>query len=329
MDTMARGEQRLLPLNLFGDFPYLALEFELEAEEDFPLPVFSGSSFRGLFGHALREVACQKRTNDDRCAEPSACPYAYLFETSGADMPGQTGDDAARPFVLEPPLGFRRISGGTRFTLGLRLFGHAVTHAPLFAEVLHEMGRRGLGQARATFRIGRVFHRDVSGQRHVYKNPRRIEIVPSLLSSVADQSLHLQGLRSIELHFLTPARLVHRGEVTDEPEFHVVIRALLRRLDALMRRHWASALPVDFRALIEEAGQCGISSSALRWFDWARWSERQQKRMTMGGIMGPIRYIGPVGPFMPLLAAGTVIHIGKSTTFGMGRYDLRAVIRPL
>ena len=42
--------------------------------------------------------------------------------------------------------------------------------------------------------------------------------------------------------------------------------------------------------------------------------------MKMGGFMGEIAFEGDIEPFMSLIKAGEIIHVGKGTGFGLGKY---------
>jgi CRISPR/Cas system endoribonuclease Cas6 (RAMP superfamily) len=46
--------------------------------------------------------------------------------------------------------------------------------------------------------------------------------------------------------------------------------------------------------------------------------------MRFGGLLGSITYEGRFEESLPLLRLGEYIHIGKNTTFGLGRYRLNA-----
>jgi CRISPR/Cas system endoribonuclease Cas6 (RAMP superfamily) len=63
-------------------------------------------------------------------------------------------------------------------------------------------------------------------------------------------------------------------------------------------------------------------SAELRWVDWERYSARQDTRMTLGGFMGTATFAGELDVFMPLLRLGEVVHVGKGTAFGLGKYRL-------
>ncbi len=46
------------------------------------------------------------------------------------------------------------------------------------------------------------------------------------------------------------------------------------------------------------------------------------KPLFMGGIIGSITYEGDTGKYLPLLDIASMVHIGKQTTFGMGKTDI-------
>ena len=77
------------------------------------------------------------------------------------------------------------------------------------------------------------------------------------------------------------------------------------------------------RELIQAAASVGVRESRLRWRDWRRFSTRQKAEMKLGGLVGEVTYEGELAPFLPFLRAGELTHVGKGTSFGLGRYILR------
>ena len=45
--------------------------------------------------------------------------------------------------------------------------------------------------------------------------------------------------------------------------------------------------------------------------------------MTLGGFMGSVTFKGDFGDFIPFLLLGEQVHVGKGTSFGLGKYQLR------
>src|SRR4030067_120282 len=78
----------------------------------------------------------------------------------------------------------------------------------------------------------------------------------------------------------------------------------------------------DFKGIIEIAKDVKVKKQALTWHDWERYSTRQDTRMKMGGFVGNISFEGNIEPFMQLIKAGEILHVGKGTSFGLGKYRI-------
>ncbi len=321
--------------NALGDFAILPLRFELEALDPLPLQSFAGSAFRGLLGHVLKTVACYQGKACANCSCPQRCAYAYLFETQASLLKGvnRGSEEVPRPFVLQPPRGGRVLQPGEPFALGATLLGNGTEYMPYFLHAMEEMARRGAGQRAARFRVKQALYSDPNGHETVFYQgqrgtlPGRVQRDPLAwpLSTLAERGEKLTGARRVELEFKTPTRLVFQGKPVRRPPLHVVVRALLRRLDLLLNVHGQGPLEVDYRELVHLATQCRFEGDMLRWFDFERYSNRQERKQQMGGVVGRAIYSGPVGNLMPLLLCAPSIQVGKATTFGMGQLGLTVI----
>lgn len=131
------------------------------------------------------------------------------------------------------------------------------------------------------------------------------------------------GVMNLTLNFLTPARIIYNSHLTLDLEFHMLIRQLLRRISLLSYFHCGMDMSDwDFKGIIEKAKEVRVKKSRLQWYDWKRYSARQDTKLTMGGFVGEISFEGDIGPFMSLINAGEVLHVGKGTGFGLGRYGI-------
>jgi CRISPR/Cas system endoribonuclease Cas6 (RAMP superfamily) len=86
--------------------------------------------------------------------------------------------------------------------------------------------------------------------------------------------------------------------------------------------HCGERATFDARSFLDSAKTVQVEKSELRWHDWERYSARQDARMTLGGFAGRITFAGPLAPWLPLLRVGEVLHVGKGTAFGLGKYRM-------
>ena len=127
---------------------------------------------------------------------------------------------------------------------------------------------------------------------------------------------------TITLSLKTPLRIRFDGQITDNLEFHVLLRNLLRRIASLSYFHCGKRLDVDFRGLIEKSLAVRQSASDVQWYDWKRYSTRQEDWMSLGGVIGNVSYEGDMSDFVALLRLGEYVHVGKGTSFGLGKYEM-------
>lgn len=127
--------------------------------------------------------------------------------------------------------------------------------------------------------------------------------------------------RQITVNFVSPTRLQTEGQVQGEPEFHVFYRALLRRVSALCTVHTDTPWDTDFAGLAAAARGVQTVAASMRLERRRRHSDRQGE-MEFWGAEGIMVYSGDLTPFWPLLQLGQVLHVGKNSTFGLGRYVL-------
>jgi CRISPR-associated endoribonuclease Cas6 len=143
------------------------------------------------------------------------------------------------------------------------------------------------------------------------------------------REIHIQDLQSfhisrstLDLNFVTPTRLKFDGRLSMSLEFHILIRNLFRRISLLSYFHCGEELNLDFKGMIENSKTIKVQKENLSWFDWERYSNRQETKMKMGGFIGSITFEGDYEKFQPFLLLGEYIHVGKGTSFGLGKYEI-------
>lgn len=304
---------------------YKQFRFGIIALEPLILPAYKGSTIRGGFGYAFKRVVCALREKEcPDCILKEKCVYSYVFETP---PPLDTRimrkyKAAPHPFVIEPPLEKRRgYKPGDEISFGLTLIGGAIDYLPYFIYTFDELGKIGIGKGKAKYELQSVS----SDGRKIYDSASKTlkSFEPSWLS--LNHSMSLRGdSDAISLSFLTPTRILFGGQLTLDLEFHMLVRNLLRRLSLLYYFHCnGDPSEWDFRGLIDKAKEAKVKESKLRWYDWTRYSGRQETRIKMGGFVGEITFEGDLTPFISLIKAGEVLHVGKGTGFGLGRFKIQ------
>ena len=309
-----------------GNMEIARFSFEFSAEEGGNLPLYKGGVLRGGFGYTFGKLACHTGARDCRgCDSKETCPYSYIFETS--PIGDETGfshySEVPRPFVIESDESRRRsFSPGDPLQFNLILMGKAVDYLPYFIFCFDELGRRGLGRNRIRFRLEAIRGFEFGKSRWVpLYDPESGSLSDQIPVTRADE-LHIETGDTLSMEFLTPARIKYRGKYITHLEFHVMIRSLMRRISMIMAYHGDGAPELDINDLIARAQTIEVQKWDLKWQDWPRYSTRQRTEMKLGGLVGKVTYEGDFEKFLPIIALGEQIHIGKNTTFGLGRYSV-------
>lgn len=322
------------------------------------LPPYKGSTLRGGFGKAFQKVVCSQRDKEcHRCILQNTCPYSYIFET--APPPGgeilRKYENVPRPFVLEPPLETKTYyEPGEKLAFQLVLMGKAIQYLPYFIVIFRELGEIGIGKGRRKYSLDTVNAINLrtgektgiySGENEMVTNVD-VSITGDELAAISarepagtpvsesagtlanepavESACSAKVGRPVQLviRFVTMTRLKFDQKYTSVPEFHIIVRNLLRRLSSISYFHHGVQLDLDFRGLIEKAQRVSLVSHQTRWEGWERYSSRQDARMNLGGIVGEAVYEGDWQEFWPMLKMAEQVHVGKGAVFGLGKIEV-------
>jgi hypothetical protein len=296
-----------------------------EAVEPLDLPAYLGSTLRGAFGRAFRQLCCPARPGES-CPIPEACPYHLVFETAPPPDSAalRTHDEIPRPFVIAAPpaAAAAHYPAGAEVAFDLTLVGRARDFFPHFVVTFREVDR--IGRRRRAVALSRIDAvQPLTGAvTPVYAAADSLVRSHDVTVTLADCAAVACPTGRVAVRFVTQTRLTHGGRIARRPEFHIVFRRLLGRLSSLARFHGGGPLDIDFRGLISAAEQVRLVADATAWTTWERYSGRQDRRMEWAGVVGRAVYEGDLAPFWPYLVLGQWTHAGKGATFGLGRYRL-------
>lgn len=310
---------------------YGKYQFVSFLESEAFLPYYKGSTFRGVFGIALKKVVCAlKRQECRECLLQERCVYASVFETPDSISSPKAAKvfPPPHPFVIEPPLTTdTHFSEGDSFDFSLLLFGEVNHSLPYFIYAFDQMGKIGIGKKingkRGQFVLKQVKH---AGKVIFKDTDQRLECDASdeTLSLSESENLPKNSFR-LKVSLLTPLRIKFENRLTDKLPFHAFVRAMLRRISSLFHFYGSSEPALDYRGLVKKAHNIEIVESNLKWFDWRRYSNRQEQSMLMGGMLGTVTYAGDLREYIPLVDFCSEVHLGKQTSFGLGKFKAEIV----
>lgn len=275
------------------------------------LPALPTTALHGALGRAVYDLVCvaKARPSCEGCPAEPHCAYPTLFEPT----PGAAGwrafgvtTEPPRPLALSPEKPFVptrehpvAVKPGQTITFRLTALGKVWKYWTTLRKALERTGRRGLGERESRARL------------------ELAEVVPAPVPSPPADT---PG--EVTLHFLTPLRLKHAGQIAAQVDASLLFEAIVRRaalLAHLDELSWEPPTNLE-RAVLQLQ-----SVASLRVVRVGRFSSTQKRWMWWPGVVGTMRLRGASLPqVLPLLQFGAVAQVGKATTFGFGRYELAA-----
>lgn len=313
---------------------YVTMKLCFRAVEDAFFPLNPVNTFRGAMGYSLRHIACIQRKSNDKyacnsCKAVGRCAYALCYETNRQHLGTGISYNLRTfeaPHLMNIDSGFpgnTTVKAGDVFSFSIRLFGTAASIAPHLIVAAQNAAEHGFKGARAE--LESIV--DESTGKTIWSLKNDSLMLPEVVTlRVNEPDLSLTEPCELMLNFVTPVafRDVKSGGVTKEPEFERIIGSLMRRY-TIFEATEDRQLDWNFTKISELARQVRISGMDIEPVYWERYSTRQQQRMPISGIIGKVRYSGPVLPFEELLNAGEILRCGKNITFGQGRINVAQI----
>ena len=317
--------------------PIARYRFSARVFDALTLPPYAGSLLRGQFGAALRHLTCMTRQpNCIGCPLRDTCPYPRIFEAPAPhEHTLQRFSAIPNAYVVEPPPPateqvnlqvHQLLEPGQMLIFHTVLIGNALAQLPLIIVAWQRALRQGLTKNRSRAELIDVHWADAHGVLHPVWNVDQ----PQVQTHAA--SLQVPPLPAVAsglvLHIHTPLRLQHQGYHLHPQQLspRTLISAVARRASLVLEFHaaqpqWGQQVPAA-TAMAEQL----TDQRALYWFDWKRYSSRQQQEMTLGGVVGQWQLHGSteiLASVWPWLWLGQWLHIGKNATMGLGGYRLQ------
>ncbi len=256
-------------------------------------PFFLGSQLRGAFGYVLKRVVCINPSfKCDECFAKENCLYYQFYEEK----------NVYHKFRFDYEL------GKSYYDFSIYLFDGVIPKLPYIVSALIQMITKiGFGKDRKTYNEFDMLVNDIS----IFKNS---EII---LPKVYEKEFKIDTFSpNILVRFVTPLRLkkYNRFIRSEELEIKDIINSIYQREQKLQNKELKK---VDFKP----TGK--IIKKELKFLDISRYSNRQQTKLKIGGLVGEIKIKNVDEKSYNLLKLGEIIGVGKQTVFGLGKIEVK------
>ena len=257
----------------------------------FKLPPFLGSMLRGAFGASLKDVVCIfPSRNCENCFAKDNCIYFEFYEEKYRFL------NYRFDFNLYPK----------ELNFSLYLFNERVEKYPYILSTIHRMLTvKGLGKERVVFEIKSI---DVNGKNIYDKEFKEIKTEPK--SFECDRFCP-----KVKVKFVTPLRLKKEGRFLKPDSLDIK--------DVLISIYKKRIFFDQIDEKIESFPK--ILKKDLMMVDFTRYSNRQKKKLKIGGIVGEMIVDDLTPQTYKLLKYGEISGVGKLNTFGLGKIEVEDV----
>jgi len=266
----------------------LRIDCVAEITTDIYLSEFLGNAFRGAFGRALVRLFCKKVSPDCKeCEYRTDCAYGQVFKIG--ELSSNENGALPNPYSVKVRYnGLRQHQSGEQFPFTFLLFGSAIDFADdvcaaiccMFKEKLADMTLLGLQKTELTWQ-------DTS-----------TDACPTV--------------SALTLDFITPTQIMLEKKHVTELTFESFLKTLLQRISTVTDSYGETnfILPYSLSSRIPHiTTTCDLRSVEIN-----------QGEFSIKGFLGTVRFSGDLTKYMPYIALGSMLHIGKMTTRGCGEY---------
>lgn len=296
---------------------YIKLEFRLLFPEDTVLPKEKVSALRGGMGEMLLRQNCVSDRICEECVFEDACIVRKTMYTQMKRKPFFMQGDDSVGYLIECENYQTEISAGDEICFSLTLFGNNIVYFGQYLQAFYQLGVHGIGKHRSKFQIAGIT--TMYGEPLLENGNVQMKFFrPEYLSDYVERrkaELAKKGCRN-KIVFQTPLSLKFKGEYLREFHEEAFFTAVFRRI---MMLDYFSEIYLDMpemesfpRIIRQEAREKSVQ----------RYSSTQDSKVTLKGIRGYLHLENIQEEYLAYVLAGELLHIGKNSSFGFGKYRL-------
>lgn len=301
---------------------YVKLHFTAAFLEDTRLPVDKVSALRGGMGEMLLRANCVRDRRCENCDFEPECIVQRTIYTKYEIVPRFVTTNDSIGYILECENYQQEFVAGDFLQFNLLLFGKAIVYFHQYMQAFAALGREGLGKNHARYGIVSVTNTQnepLLADNAIYMQNYRIQTIAEYVKYRLGH-FHWEDCQN-RLVFHVPVTLKYQGKFLEEYHMETIWNAVLRRIYMLECFEGMEYTIYDLEGLKNFALPDVVGQKARR-VSVRRYSSTQDRKMLLSGIKGYAQLDMIPAQILPALFAGELIHIGKNTSFGFGRYSV-------
>ncbi|MDE7432718.1 MAG: CRISPR system precrRNA processing endoribonuclease RAMP protein Cas6 [Lachnospiraceae bacterium] len=301
---------------------YVKLHFTVALLEDTQLPIDKVSALRGGMGEMLLRANCVRNRDCASCDFADECIVRRTMYSKYENVPQFVTTDDSIGYILECENYEQVFAAGDLLQFRLLLFGKTIVYFNQYMQAFFTLGREGIGKEHARYQIVSVTNTQnelLLAENAVYMQNYQVQTIDEYVNYRIGRIRRAAHHNSLVFH--TPAALKYQGKFQEKYDIEAIWNAVLRRIYMLECFEGIADTVYDMKALKDFVLPDIVRQEARR-VNVRRYSSTQDRKMVLSGIKGYVLLDMIPEQMLPLLLAGELIHIGKNTSFGFGRYSV-------
>lgn len=303
---------------------YVKMHFVISFKENCILPRNKVSAIRGGIGEMLLCANCVRDRQCENCDFKTECVVQKVFYSEFEKKPPFVTVGGSIGYVIECENYKTDFKAGERLWFNILLFGKTIVHFNQILQAVKMLGETGVF-SNSNVKYDLVEVRNM--ERMLVYDGEYLNMDAFVVHTLFDYILFCKSRFDALLEkneavivFNTPATIKHNKEKLSEFQMEAIIAAIKRRIYML---GCFEGIDSDFLLFVSREELPRIVSQKQYVQGVRRYSNRKQEGMTMDGLKGWIHVTKLTEDMLSLLLIGELVHIGKNTSFGFGKYHLK------
>lgn len=299
---------------------YVKLHFTLMFTEDTNVPQNKASALRGGIGEMLLRANCIRDRKCEGCDFKSECIVQRIMYSKFEKKPAFVTEGESIGYVVTCRDYRGTVQAGDRISFELLLLGKNIVYLNQYLQAIYALGQNGIGKDHAHFVVSSVTNtkgEPMLENGNIYMERYQVENVSEYVAYRMKQLVPEQsGMYKIE--FQTPITVKYQNDFLTELHPEAFMRAVKRRI--YMLDCFENIDGEDY--YYNELKVPDMIEQDTYLYSVNRMSFRKSRKITLKGLRGYALFSDVDEEQLALLLAGELVHIGKNTSFGFGKYRI-------